>query len=125
MDRKKKSIPSKLQIWIEARKKYRLMYTQIQMTRELGLNPRKFNGYADHRQQPWKRPMGEYIKHIYFKRFKKDKPERVLSIEAQAGEIRRKQAEKKERKRLKRAAEVEPSPGEAGDPDGHQQAQKQ
>ncbi len=113
MTKKKKSISSKLQIWIEARKKYRLTHTQIQMARELGLNPKKFGGYANHRQQPWKRPLGEYIEHIYFKRFKKNKPD-ALSIEEQAEEIRRKQAKKKERKRLKRAAEIEPPPGDAG-----------
>jgi hypothetical protein len=49
---KKKSIPAKLQPWLEARKKYRLTDTQIQMARELGLNPKKFGGYASHRQQP-------------------------------------------------------------------------
>ena len=92
MAKKKKSIPSKLQIWIEARKKYRLTHTQIQMAREFGLNPRKFGGYANHRQEPWKRPLGEFIEEIYFKRFKKTKPGRVLSIEEQAAEIRRKQA---------------------------------
>ena len=106
MARKKKSISSKLQIWLEARKKYRLTDTQIQMARELGLNPRKFGGYANHRQESWKRPLGEYIEHLCSKRFKKTKPERVLSIEEQAEEIRRKQAEKKERKRLKREAEI-------------------
>jgi len=119
MARKKKSISSKLQIWLEARKKYRLTDTQIQMARELGLNPRKFGGYANHRQESWKRPLGEYIEEIYAKRFKKTKPERVLSIEEQAEEIRRKQTEKKARKRLKRAAEIRPS-GETENQSGQQ-----
>jgi hypothetical protein len=112
---KKTSIPSKLQPWLEARKRYHLTDTQIQMARELGLNPKKFGGYANHRQEPWKRPLGEYIEHIYFKRFKKAKPERVRSIEEQAQEIRRKQAEKKECKRVKRAPKSVSSPGEEGD----------
>jgi hypothetical protein len=106
--KKKKSVPSKLQIWLEVRRKYRLTDTQIQMARELGLNPRKFGGYANHRQQPWKRPLGEYIEHLYFKRFKKDAPDQVLSIEEQAEQIRRKQAEKKERKRMRQAGETRP-----------------
>ncbi len=105
MAKKKTSIPAKLQPWLEARKKYRLTDTQIQMAKELGLNPKKFGGYANHRQQPWKRPLGEYIEEIYAKRFKKTKPDRVVSIEVQAAEIRRKQAEKKERKRLKRSSD--------------------
>jgi hypothetical protein len=124
MAKKKKSIPSKLQIWLEVRQKYRLTDAQIQMARELGLNPRKFGGYANDRLEPWKRPLGEFIEEIYFKRFKKNEPERVLSIEEQAEEIRRKQAEKKERKRLKRAAEIEPSPGKASRQSDEQQAQK-
>ncbi len=105
----KTSIPAKLQPWLEARRKYHLTDTQIQMARELGLNPKKFGGYANHRQEPWKRPLSEFIEEIYVKRFKKDKPDRVISIEEQAQELRRKQAEKKERKRLKRAAENRPS----------------
>ncbi len=107
MTKKKKSIPAKVQIWIEARKKYRLSHTQIQMARELGLNPKKFGGYANHRQQPWKRPLGEYIEQLYTKRFKKAKPENVLSIEAQAEQTRRNRAKKKELKRLKKAVEIE------------------
>ena len=119
---KKQSIPSKLHIWLEARKRYRLTDAQIQMARELGLNPKKFGGYANHRQQPWKRPLGEYIEHIYAKRFKKIKPDRVLSIEEQAENIRRKQAEKKARKRLRRAAEIG-SPGETENQSGQQAKQ--
>ena len=38
---KKDFIPNKLKPWVEARKKYRLSHAQIQMARELGLNPKK------------------------------------------------------------------------------------
>lgn len=100
MAKKKKSqLPSKLQPWLEARQKYRLTDTQIQMARELGLNPRKFGGYANHRQEPWKSPLGEYIQHLYFKRFKKEQPDRVTSLEEQVQEIQRKREEKKARQR--------------------------
>jgi len=75
------------------------------MARELGLNPKKFGGYANHRQQRWKRPLGEYIEHLYSKRFGKTKPDRVVSIEERAEEIARKKAEKRERKRLKMKGE--------------------
>jgi hypothetical protein len=57
--KKKLQLPAKLQPWLEARQRYRLSDLQIQMARELGLNPRKFGGYANHRQEPWKRPLGE------------------------------------------------------------------
>lgn len=42
--------------WIEAKKKFRLSNTHIQMARELGMNPRKFGGLANHKQEPWKAP---------------------------------------------------------------------
>lgn len=85
--KKKLQLPAKLQPWLEARQKYRLTDTQIQMAKELGLNPRKFGGYANHRQESWKRPLGEYIQHLYLKRFKKEQPDRVTSLEEQVQEL--------------------------------------
>jgi hypothetical protein len=106
---KKKNIPSKLQIWLEARQRYHLTDTQLQMARELGLNPKKFGGYANQRQEPWKRPLGEFIEQLYFKRFNKTEPDRVLSME-QAEESRQKQVEKEARKRLSQAEGIKPHP---------------
>ncbi|MCQ3972418.1 MAG: hypothetical protein DPW09_03105 [Anaerolineae bacterium] len=103
--KKKLQLPAKLQPWLEARQKYRLTDTQIQMARELGLNPRKFGGYANHRQEPWKSPLGEYIEYLYTKRFKKEQPDRVTSLEEQAQEIQRKREEKKARKRARQTEE--------------------
>jgi hypothetical protein len=40
-----------------------------------------------------KRPLGEYIEHLYFKRFKKAKPDRPISIEERAKGIERKKEE--------------------------------
>jgi len=57
--------------WAEAKKKFRLNRMQIQMARELGLNPKKFGSLANHKQQPWKMPLPEFIEECYFKRFKK------------------------------------------------------
>jgi len=34
-------IPADLQIWIEARKRFKLSHVQVQMARELGRNPKK------------------------------------------------------------------------------------
>lgn len=103
MTKKKARLPAKLQPWLEARQKYRLTDQQIQMARELGLNPRKFGGYANHRQQPWKRPLGEYIEQLYVKRFKKKQPERISSLEEQARNLQRQKAQKKARKQAKQA----------------------
>jgi hypothetical protein len=74
-------IPGKLQVWIDARKKYHLSHAHIQMARELGLNPRKFGKIANHRQEPWKAPLPVFIEGIYFKRFKKKRPGNIKSIE--------------------------------------------
>ena len=63
--------------WIEAKKKYHLSETHIQTARELGMNPMKFGSLANHKQEQWKVPLPDFIEDIYFKRFKKDKPDIV------------------------------------------------
>jgi hypothetical protein len=77
----KKRIPDHLQIWIDARKKFRLSHAQVQMARELGLNPKNFGKLANNRQEPWKIPLPQYIEHLYRKHFKKDHPGAAMSIE--------------------------------------------
>ena len=91
-------IPQQLRIWIETRKKSHLSHAQIQMARELGLNPAKFGKLANHKQESWKAPLPRFIEELYLKRFGKDQPERVLSIEERAKEIDRKKTERRERK---------------------------
>lgn len=113
---KKVTMPAKLQEWLEARQRYRLTDAQIQMARELGLNPRKLGGYANHRQEPWKSPLGEYIQQLYFKRFKKEQPDRVVSLEEQGQEIQRKKEEKKATKLARQASEDNQSEKENGNP---------
>lgn len=68
-------------VWVEARKRFRLSHAQVQMARELGLNPKKFGSLANHHQEPWKQPLPQFIEEIYCKRFKKDKPDQVRTIE--------------------------------------------
>jgi hypothetical protein len=82
-----KKIPAELQIWIDARKRFRLSHMHVQMARELGMNPKKLGGLANHRQEPWKMPLAEFIEHLYFKRFAKPAPERVIAIEQHFQEI--------------------------------------
>ncbi len=43
---KKNAIPQKYQVWVEVRKQCHLSHTQIQMARELELNPKKFGSLA-------------------------------------------------------------------------------
>ena len=78
---KKKKIPEKYQRWIDARKRYRLSHAHIQMARELGLNPKKLGSLANTKQEPWKLPLPELIEELYFKHFKKSRPDNVRSIE--------------------------------------------
>ncbi|MCD4804685.1 MAG: hypothetical protein K8R07_03320 [Desulfobacterales bacterium] len=91
---KKKKISVKDQIWIDARKRFRLSDVHIQMARELGLNPKKFGKLANHKQEPWKLPLPDFIEELYFKRFKKDRPEVVKSIERIVKERNRKRERK-------------------------------
>ena len=95
---KKKKIPVKDQIWIDARKQFRLSDAHIQMARELGMNPKKFGKLANHKQEPWKLPLPDFVEELYFKRFKKDRPVVVKSVERSVKERKRKREERKRRK---------------------------
>jgi hypothetical protein len=95
---KRKKIPDKYRKWIDAKKKFHLSNAHIQMAQELGMNPKKFGSLANYKQEPWKLPLPEFIEECYYKRFKKNRPDRVFSIEDRLKEINR----KKEEKRLKR-----------------------
>ena len=67
--------------WIEAKKKYHLSDTHIQMARELGMNPKKFGGLANHKQEKWKSPLPDFIEDLYYKRFKNAKPDIVKILQ--------------------------------------------
>lgn len=94
----KKKIPEKYHPWIEARKRYHLSHAHIQMARELGLNPKKFGSLANTKQEPWKLPLPEYIEELYFKHFKKNRPDNVRPIEQMVRDYRRKKQERKIRR---------------------------
>ena len=102
---KKKKIPAKDQIWINARKQYHLTDMHIQMARELGLNPKKFRKLSNHKQEPWKLPLPDFIEEIYFKRFKKERPDVVRSVERIVKDRNKKHEERKKRKNEKNALE--------------------
>ena len=76
-----KGIPSKLQPWFEARRRFKLSHAHIQMARELGLNPKKFGSLANECQEPWKAPLREFIAQCYRNRFGRSEPEQVRSLE--------------------------------------------
>ncbi len=82
--------------WIAARKRFHLSHAQVQMARELGMNPKKLGKLDNHNQEPWKAPLQEFIEHLYLKRFGKERPEVVLSIEERARLAEAKRAARKE-----------------------------
>ncbi len=92
---KKGFISNKLRPWVEARKKYRLSHAQIQMARELGLNPKKFGGMSNHKQERWKAPLPDYIEHLYEKRFNKKLPNDIRPLEVRDAEKRKRKAQNK------------------------------
>ena len=63
---KKKPVQKNL-AWAEAKSKFHLTDEQIRMAKGLGLNPKKFGSYANHRQEPWKTPLPEFIEELYQK----------------------------------------------------------
>ena len=77
---RKKRLPTKLVPWVDAKRKHRLSDTQIQMARELGMNPKKLGKLDNHKQEPWKAPLPEFIEAAYRKRFKRDRPNQVTPI---------------------------------------------
>ena len=99
----KKKTPEKYRIWIDARKRFHLSNAQIQMARELGMNPKKFGKLANHKQEPWKAPLPDFIESIYFKRFGKRQPDQVTSIEQLVKAQGKKKAEHRAAKQLKKS----------------------
>ena len=98
----KKKIPDKLKNWVDARKRFRLSHEQIQMARELGMNPKKFGKLANHKQESWKAPLPDFIESLYYKRFRKEHPDQVRSIERIVKDRNIKKKEKKLPKKLER-----------------------
>lgn len=88
----------KIEKWVIAQKKHRLSDKHVQMARELGLNPDKLGKIDNHKQEPWKAPLPQFIEEIYFKRFKREEPVTVRSLkDIIADDKARKEQKKKEK----------------------------
>lgn len=70
------------------------------MARDLGMNPKKL---GNHDQEPCKAPLPQFIEHLYFERFVRERPEVVMSMEERARAQHAKKAAQKEAKRRARA----------------------
>jgi len=95
-------IPLKLRPWIEARSKFSLSHAQIQMARELGLNPKKLVRLANCENDSWKLPLPQYIAELYFKHFKKETPDKIQSIE----QVVKFKAQRKEERKIEKVAKI-------------------
>lgn len=94
-----------LEKWMVAQKRHRLSDKQVQMARELGLNPEKLGKIDNHKQEAWKAPLPQFIEEIYFKRFKREEPETVKPLKQIMAEMdlkKKQQKAKKEERRKQR-----------------------
>jgi len=98
----RKRIPEQLQVWIDARKRHHLSHAHVQMARELGMNPAKLGKLDNHRQEAWKLPLPDFIEQLYRERFRKPRPDVVISVEERVRREDEKKAAKREAKRLDR-----------------------
>lgn len=53
-----------LEKWMVAQKRHRLSDKQVQMARELGLNPDKLGKIDNHKQEAWKAPLPQFIESV-------------------------------------------------------------
>ena len=93
---------SQIEKWIVTQKKHRLSDTHVQMARELGLNPDTLGKIDNHRQEPWKAPLPEFIEEINYKRFKKERPDVVKPLKQILKEQEIKTKTKKKEKEIRR-----------------------
>ncbi len=100
------AIPEKYRVWIEARKRHHLSHAQVQMARELGFNPKKLGRIDNHKQEPWKDPLPVFIQDLYFERYKRALPLKVLSMEDWAREKVKKKEEKRKTAQAEQVAHV-------------------
>ncbi len=105
MAKTKKKPNQKLQTWIDARQHHHLSHTHVQMARELGMNPKKLGKNDNHHQEPWTLPLRQFIEHLYFKRFSKNRPDIILTIEEKIRRDERKKAARRETYLQRRQAE--------------------
>ena len=107
----KKGSP-KFQAWVEARRRHHLSDAHVQMAPELGMNPTKLGGLDNHRQEPWKLPLPEFIEQLYEKRFGKSRPDVVTTLEERARAAASKDADRRAAKEARRAARTLGAPSE-------------
>ena len=99
-------LDKKQQDWVAARTRHHLSHAHVQMAAELGMDSRSLGKLDNHRQERWKLPLPEFIEHLYEKRFGRDRPAEVLSVEERARRRAAHKAAKKEAKKARREAQA-------------------
>jgi len=92
---------------MDVRKKFYLSHAQVQMAREIGLNQKKLCKITNYKQEPWKIPLPQFIEYLYRKRYGRDRPAVVISIEEKA--------EMNHRKKLARRAKKQAASAQTGE----------
>jgi hypothetical protein len=101
-------IPPDLELWMAVRRQHKLSDAQVQMARELGMNPRKLGKLDNHKREPGKVPLPQYIEELYLRRFGKVAPEEFVSIEEWARGLAQKKANRKAKRALRRPPGASP-----------------
>ena len=92
----------KMQAWIDARKRHGLSHAEVQMARELGMNPKKLGKLDNDHQEPWKMPLRQFIQHLYLKQFGKERPDIVQTVEEKVLRDERKKELRRKARLLRR-----------------------
>lgn len=98
-----------LEKWLVVQKRHHLSDKQVQMARELDLNPDKLGKIDNYKQEAWKAPLPQFIEEIYFKRFKREEPETVKPLKQVMAEMEVKKKQQKTKKKECRRQRTLPS----------------
>ena len=78
------------------------------------MNPRKLGKLDNHDQAPWKAPLLQFIEHLYFRSFGRERPENVSTIEERAVAWDAKRAARRKAKLERREHDRSAGGGPAG-----------
>jgi len=98
MKKKRVVFPETVKEWIDARSTYKLTHAQVEMARELGIDPKKFEGIAAHLLEQAKPPLPAFIEASYRERFGKNRPDDIRSVEQK---LKAELAQKEQKRTLK------------------------
>ena len=103
---KKESV--ELEQWTKVKRLHGLTDAQVQMARELRMNPKRLLGSADAEQALMQPSLAVRIESLYLRRFKRPLPDSVVPLRQALREARvRERAEACERRRRKRQAHID------------------